>query len=828
MTGRSISIKVLKDVVAYVDVWSASRMEDYSNPFIQQLQDMGAEVSKTLNKQVTHVVFKHGRLSTWKKAQKMGVRVVSVQWVARCKESGEHIDEDLFPAQNEVSKLNFLNKRTHRCMQPRDIPTKTPENDRRMKRKLDKMMEGLISSSPVVSDTSPFIIDEENGILYSPSLKRSDSMAQRLREMRAQREHLSPTASQMQDSGSGSDVSLRPSLGASPTLSFLEQLEDEPLEEDLDCFSTSHYHSSKNKDERGNQNWNKETTAKIASKQSNQTPESNTLAMCTLSSVERNPKVLTLSTKRSRKSSMNNTGGKKQATLESFVHKISSECEQISDLKSQSENTERSRGSSGGPERPESSLPENLVKTNKVKLKQRSKEVQTNSKRANSRKSSPASSCVTENENNLQKSEPSTHKPVSKVSKSLLSFSAYHSAGMLGNPPSRDDGEVFDDLFSPANNVPKQRDILIGLEAVHLSTFDLVDSNKKRKGGRKRKHENIELKDILIGTSGYKIEETSIVPETPESRPQRLCVGMPEVPETPRVVEIKHEPLQKKQRRRTRLCSVLSEGEDGKSSVKTSPADEKKVPIAASLASSTAVNVKLQIQKDLKTDPKHVVGKENRSTTDGLNERTSEMCTKWATVNKDKYMKKYRSLVMTSMPTEKQEVVFQLVRTLGGFTVVDDVCESTTHVVSGSPRRTLNVLLGIARGCWILSFEWILWCLEHRQWVPEEPYELSDHFPAAPICRLQQHLSAGEHQQDLFQDQPLMFVSPHSQPPCSSLTELIQLCGGTVCRSVRQAGICIGEYKGKKPDGSRSLSEQWVLDSVTHLTLVPYENYILE
>ncbi len=32
-------------MVAYVDVWSASRMEDYSDPFIQQLQDMGAEVT---------------------------------------------------------------------------------------------------------------------------------------------------------------------------------------------------------------------------------------------------------------------------------------------------------------------------------------------------------------------------------------------------------------------------------------------------------------------------------------------------------------------------------------------------------------------------------------------------------------------------------------------------------------------------------------------------------------------------------------------------------------------------------------------------------------
>ncbi|MCI4376757.1 hypothetical protein PGIGA_G00192140 [Pangasianodon gigas] len=96
------------------------------------------------------------------------------------------------------------------------------------------------------------------------------------------------------------------------------------------------------------------------------------------------------------------------------------------------------------------------------------------------------------------------------------------------------------------------------------------------------------------------------------------------------------------------------------------------------------------------------------------------------------------------------------------------------------------------------------------------------------ICRLQQHLSAGEHQQDLFRDQPLMFVSSLSQPPCHSLTELVQLCGGAVCRSVRQASICIGEYKGKKPEGTKCLSEQWILDCVTHHVLLPYDNYLLE
>lgn len=82
---------------------------------------------------------------------------------------------------------------------------------------------------------------------------------------------------------------------------------------------------------------------------------------------------------------------------------------------------------------------------------------------------------------------------------------------------------------------------------------------------------------------------------------------------------------------------------------------------------------------------------------------------------------------------------------------------------------------------------------------------------SSQICRLQRHLSAGEHQQDLFQSLPAIFVSQHSQPPTQSLVELIQLCGGTVCKTVRQAGICIGRYSGRRPEGSRILSEQWVL-----------------
>ncbi|XP_043111682.1 microcephalin isoform X2 [Puntigrus tetrazona] len=734
MTEKNASAGFLKDVVAYVDVWSVNRMEDYSDPFIQQLQNMGAEVSKTLNKQVTHVVFKHGRPSIWKKAQKMGVRIVSVHWVARCKESNERADESLFPAQNEESKLH-LSKRTHRCMQPRDIPIKTPENDRRLKKKFDKMIKGLISSSPIVSDTSPFVIDEENGVVYSPSLKRSDSMAQRLREMRAQRECLSPTASQMLDSASGCNSPLRPPFGESPTLSFWQQLEQEPL----DCFSTSLCHSSKKRDEEEKQNCNKKLTMKISSKARKQTPPESDTAMviCNVAGVETHSKVSPISS-RSKRSLVNNIGGKKQSTLKSYIDKTCCEGKQSSRLKPQTENTGIYTKLSGNPERPECSLPESLTKNKHKNRKsiQQSSDLQTNSKPLYSKKTTSPGTSFTK-----MKSDGSvTHRPFCKPQ--LQTSAVLCSTDLVGGLPNRDvvECEVFEDYFSPANNALKRKVSLFGstTEKLQVPTFDLDDSNKrkaKRSFGKKRKHKNIDIEDFLVGSSDP-------APETPESRPECLSVGTCELP---RFEGVKLEAPAKKQMRQTRLNSfVLSEEKKRKSSIDLGPAIEKKTSTATPQVSSSVVNVNLKIQNclEIAPDPKHAiekrpmglktVGKENGSTTDGSLEKSPKMSSKPRHMKKDKFMKKNRSLVMTSMPTEKQEIVFQLVRNLGGFTVVDNVCESTTHVVSGSPRRTLNILLGIARGCWILSFEWILWCLEHRQWVPEEPYELSDHFPAAP------------------------------------------------------------------------------------------------
>ncbi|KAL8172777.1 UNVERIFIED_CONTAM: hypothetical protein K2H54_017830 [Gekko kuhli] len=58
------------------------------------------------------------------------------------------------------------------------------------------------------------------------------------------------------------------------------------------------------------------------------------------------------------------------------------------------------------------------------------------------------------------------------------------------------------------------------------------------------------------------------------------------------------------------------------------------------------------------------------------------------------------------MSFEQKNAVVQVGKKLGGFLFSNEVCANTSHVIAGSPRRTLNVLLGIARGCWIVSYEW--------------------------------------------------------------------------------------------------------------------------
>ncbi|MBN3320817.1 MCPH1 protein, partial [Atractosteus spatula] len=616
--------------------------------------DMGAVVTKTFNKQVTHVVFKDGHQKTWQKAKKTGVKLVSVLWVESCKESGQRADESLYPAVwDELQCFSFLLLK-HRCMQPTDKKVRTPQNDKRMQRKLDRMIKDLnLPKSPIATSFPSVIFDEEGTLVYNPTLvKRADSMAKRLDEMKQKRENLSPTASQMIESGS-SQSSHRPSIGNSPSSSFFQNLEEESA--DLNSSFGDLFGGSLKKNEK---ELPKETSS---------------------SNVR--------------------------------IDKSNDDCLIITPL----------------------SL---------VNLGHRS-----------------AHSALPPPETSVIRHAVSSTVPDRRVGADWRRYkSVAHVTAVVSNPI-QSEGH-----WSPpcvTNSSPMSgTTVSLVHHCLGNSWFCFVTSEQKsnrRPAGIKKAlisafYQNFIYVYVLMILWYWKYAVL--------------------------ISEICHVKMY--------VSSIITQMYQN--TVKT--CNEKKLKMEQKMKTSSTPSGVKEFPQFVKSIVTFTAGRFAVGLT---------------------HSKVTRTLVMTSMPSDKQNVVIQVVNKLGGFSFADTVCESTTHVVTGHPRRTLNVLLGIARGCWILSFEWILWCLERGQWIPEEPYELSDQFPAAPICRLQQHLSAGEHQQDLFARQPVMFVSPLSQPPCGRLAELILLCGGKVCKTVRQAGICIGHHKGKTAPGTHCLSEQWVL-----------------
>ncbi|XP_033835211.2 microcephalin [Periophthalmus magnuspinnatus] len=818
MATNSTISSVLKDVVAYVDVWSSDKTANYSKPFVQQLQEMGAQVTKTFTKQVTHVIFSHGHPATWRRAKKSHVKLVSVLWVGRCYDEAMQVNEDSFPALNETNPV--LKNKKHRCMQPKDSPERTPDNDKRIRRKLDKMIKDLPPIEPLVSDVSPIIIDEENGIIYSPAFKRSDYMAQRLKDMKEKHENISLTASQMVEKPSG----LEPSLGNSPTVfsHSYGQSDDDSI---LSVAETGSAAVSPAKEEgtslpnikdHRHESLRTETTQPWMSPCSQVQSVNVHISPVKYPNFEENEDEEEKKRQKSSRRASRRVSVKKNSTE-------SPKCILSDSKKSGKKVSRRSTIKSPSPASKElKTLSSESISKKGQELTKRNKSF-TETKIPENVKCTVTTSAAATNLS-IKTTSPKEHteSKLTPIFSALVRLPTVPCESRKTVPCSTDgDDDVFEDYFSPAylRQKPKKASFS-GLSAKTFQLpFELDSDSKKRKPrsesavnetstGKKKKLEQstLHLKDLDTEDASERLshkEGNKLLSDLASSSDNL-------------------KQLTKKKRQSalqfTSICAAQT-------------TRDKQLPLSARKTKSEESPATLELHKKPDRSLKSSVtikGNED-PVASGLTQTEEQTEEKGITLQTMVHSTKVgRTLVMTSMPTEKQGTVVQVVKALGGFTLVDEVCESTTHVVSGSHRRTLNILLGIARGCWILSFEWILWSLEKRQWIPEEPYELSDQFPAAQICRLQRHLSAGEHQQDLFQDQPVMFVSQLSRPPPQSLIELIQLCGGTVCRTVRQAGLCIGRYSGRTPEGSRVLSEQWVLDSITHLKVLPYDDYTLD
>ncbi|XP_058522648.1 microcephalin [Ochotona princeps] len=807
---------ILKDVVAYVEVWSSKRTENYSKTFTNQLADMGAKVSKTFNKQVTHVVFKDGYQSTWDKAQKRGVKLVSVLWVEKCRTVGAHVDESLFPAPNTTEHLPSLRKK-RKCMQPKDFLPRTPDNDKRLQKKFDRMAQEL-QRQKTTQDNIPVLLFEPNGVLtYSStvhSYSHHSAMEKRLQAMKEKRENLSPTSSQrfeQSDEKPGRSVCDVPLSDLQST-----SLTGESFAGDL--------HSSFDEIFGNSECGNQKTILGVPTNE------------------VKNDKCI----------------DSPELEIKS-IQLASSAC--VSHTSPPKPVNNHSEKKIDGPEDP----------VGDVATSDR-KQAEGISKKIGSLVPSAAHGCLTSRPRNFSTKRKRTLAPGDNPKKRsrrtlvLPLCSSGSSPRFLASPTAEalDDAEAsYEDYFSPGNLKERDSERLLSESPLPSQPVPIHGSSLSKR----ERASILGMSDFsCIGEEPRAADFTSLVGKLSFSRQNSTdeledstALNFPASKETaapensggdsqaglqqgqdpvcPRRDSSSHpDDTARPGGHGGKLTSMDRQPTDPPSMQKQGVSSRRLSSCAAGVQSERELNVIDACKVEKSTEEKENMSRGySESVNNGPTRHNPSSCVgsellirpqeELKTSGKSK--KPTRTLVMTSMPSEQQNVIIQVVRKLKGFTVTAEVCATTTHVLAGQPLRTLNVLLGIARGCWILSYEWVLWSLELGHWISEEPFELSNYFPAAPVCRRERHLALGQYQGTLFAAQPPMFISPASSPPWAKLCELVQLCGGQVSRAPGQASICIGPYSGKKKETVKYLSEKWVLDSITQHKLCTSDNYLL-
>ncbi|XP_016074632.1 PREDICTED: microcephalin isoform X2 [Miniopterus natalensis] len=680
---------------------------------------MGAKVSKTFNKQVTHVVFKDGYPRTWEKARERGVKLVSVLWVEKCRTAGAHVDEALFPAANTHEHLPCLIKKKHRCMQPKDFIPKTPENNKRLQKKFEKMANELQRQKTTLDQDVPVLLFESSGsLVYSPILSmyqgHHSAMEKRLQEMKEKRENLSPTSSQMVEKSC-----------ENPARSFCEASLD--ISHDTSCSGDSFAGCLQLSfdDPCGNSgygNQERESGGCVGDIKSDVCVSSPALKTSSIHSLA-SPRYLSHSTPRKPVSQPSEEEGNGQRGPGGDVattpgKKPSKGISEMFDAKC-----------SLSPAAEDHLVGHSQPKSSSVRRKRRSEQLR-----------SPP-------DDRLGKKRCSRKATVPRMQLFQPEGGLWAVASSAVETP-HCGGSSYDDYFSPDNL--KER------SSENLPPGPQSPSRPAQLGyrvglSRRERTDILERSDFSrIGKNPRSVDTAHVTANTSsglqEPRNDESCAPLGGVTsrKTPAAEEAPGCYGQADARRRGDGCwegndfscpdHELARGKEqagrGHQGGLTPSNKEMTELDAAGKQQEDTTSRMLNFSQGSKN------GRTRRDFLEGSWGGSKDPVKPEASKKSWKDRKPTRTLVMTSMSSEKQSIVTRVVAKLKGFSLAREVCESTTHVLAGKALRTLNVLLGLARGCWVLSYEWVLWSLEMGHWISEEPFELSDSFPAAPIRSL--------------------------------------------------------------------------------------------
>uniref|UniRef100_A0A1A9W6X8 BRCT domain-containing protein n=1 Tax=Glossina brevipalpis TaxID=37001 RepID=A0A1A9W6X8_9MUSC len=206
---------------------------------------------------------------------------------------------------------------------------------------------------------------------------------------------------------------------------------------------------------------------------------------------------------------------------------------------------------------------------------------------------------------------------------------------------------------------------------------------------------------------------------------------------------------------------------------------------------------------------------------------------------KFKSKKKLPTMVHTNMRKSEVNVIRETVNQLGGFILGDIVNDDTTHLITYESRRTLNLLRAMARGLWIVEYNWIVESAKIGRWLPEEPFEVHDFSRAIEICRSEKQAFGDFYKCELFHNVGPIYVSSRCSPVSKeNVKELITICGGKITGSRSKARYIVGSPIGnfgelppkellqQQQNGEKCyVSPFWILDSITEMQILKLQKY---
>jgi hypothetical protein len=120
----------------------------------------------------------------------------------------------------------------------------------------------------------------------------------------------------------------------------------------------------------------------------------------------------------------------------------------------------------------------------------------------------------------------------------------------------------------------------------------------------------------------------------------------------------------------------------------------------------------------------------------------------------------------------------------------------STHLVVAMNRRTFKVLLAIARGIWVLKFDWILASIGSAEWIDEEKFETVDWFSGCKKSRVNRLKG----KKGLLDGIKICVSTKNTSLSIVELRLLVEAAGGRLVITPKECDYCItSSYVELKP-----------------------------